>query len=704
LEIEAKFRIPDEPTFHRLLEATALAGYRLGDASRLDLHDRYLDTADWAIMAWGYTCRLRQVGDRYLATLKGLGAASGVVHRRAEHQVELLASLLPSDWPPSVARDLALRLCGNEPLDTLFEIQQTRHSRPILDGERTVAELSLDHVCICRGESVALTFLELEAELAPDGTEDDLSRLAEALQGEWALVPESRSKFERGLALFDIGTVDREGAEETGPRLTDRERAIVERLSDERDVIARRARLLLAWDDGLPRAAWVERSGLSPRRVRHWLSLFKQRRLGIFPERELEALAEEDLLPRSPESEAVREGEPDKSARRGSGERSVADVRAAVVEEEALDMAALAGDLDLFLEAADEVLAAGSMRGLTAERRRAPSGPIKLLSRPGILPDDSMSEAGRKTFRFHFRRMLYHEPTTRQGEDIEALHDMRVATRRMRAAFQVFGDFYEPEAVARYQKGLKRVGRALGAVRDLDVFREKARAYLDGLPETQRGSLDGFLIVLGAQREKARKEMLAYLNSPRYQRFVERFGRFVETRAMEGLPVSLDDGEPRPHRVRHVAPMVIYERLAAVRAYDEWVTIPNPPLTRLHALRIACKRLRYSLEFFKEVLGPDADQVIDEVVTLQDHLGDLQDAVVASGILRDFLVWGTWGHDSVGKRSPDLEAPVIAPGVASYLATKQSELQHLLSAFPPAWARLTSLEFSGMVAEAILVL
>ncbi len=50
-----------------------------------------------------------------------------------------------------------------------------------------------------------------------------------------------------------------------------------------------------------------------------------------------------------------------------------------------------------------------------------------------------MSEAGRKTFRFHFRRMVYNEPGTRLGEDIEAMHDMRVATRRMRAAFRVFG-------------------------------------------------------------------------------------------------------------------------------------------------------------------------------------------------------------------------------------------------------------------------
>ncbi len=87
-----------------------------------------------------------------------------------------------------------------------------------------------------------------------------------------------------------------------------------------------------------------------------------------------------------------------------------------------------------------------------------------------------MSEAGRKTFRFHFRRMLYNEPGTRLGQDPEALHDMRVATRRMRAAFRVFGSYYD-ESVAPYEKGLKQTGGMLGTVRDLDVFRQKILDY-----------------------------------------------------------------------------------------------------------------------------------------------------------------------------------------------------------------------------------
>jgi CHAD domain-containing protein len=329
---------------------------------------------------------------------------------------------------------------------------------------------------------------------------------------------------------------------------------------------------------------------------------------------------------------------------------------------------------------------------------------VELLKTPGIEPGDPMSEAGRKTFRFHFRRMLYNEPGTRLGEDIEALHDMRVATRRMRAAFRVFEEHYRPKVIAPYVKGLKRTGRALGAVRDLDVFRAKIESYLATLPLAERDCLDDLLSVLAMRREAARERMTSYLDGKRYRQFVEEFGLFVETEGMGSLSVTLDGGEPWPYRVRHVAPVAIYERVAAVRAYDEWVTIPDPPLERLHALRIACKRLRYSLEYFQEVLGPSTKEVIRVIVALQDHLGDLQDAVVASSILRDFLVWGTWEPDTAGESPPTLDEPVVAPGVAAYLAAQQSELRHLVETFPEAWQRLTGAGFSQMVAEVVAVL
>jgi CHAD domain-containing protein len=311
-----------------------------------------------------------------------------------------------------------------------------------------------------------------------------------------------------------------------------------------------------------------------------------------------------------------------------------------------------------------------------------------------------MSEAGRKTFRFHYRRMLHNEPGTRLGQDIEALHDMRVATRRMRAASRVFAPHYTPKVVTRSQKGLKRTGRALGPVRDLDVFRAKIQDYVSTLPQSQQHDLDGFLAVLEAHRDLARERMNAYLDSDKYARFKDRFGQFVETEGLGSRPITFDDGEPPPYRVRHVAPVVIYQRLAAVRAYDEWVSIPDPPPERLHSLRIACKRLRYTLEFFREVLGPDTKVLIKSIVAIQDHLGNLQDAVVARALLADYLQRGVWGREMAPEAQPG--APVDVAGVESYLDAKQAEFEHLLESFPEVWRRVQEEEFSQMVAEAIV--
>jgi CHAD domain-containing protein len=334
-----------------------------------------------------------------------------------------------------------------------------------------------------------------------------------------------------------------------------------------------------------------------------------------------------------------------------------------------------------------------------------PEMPRTLPERPGLEADDSMAEAACKTFYFHLQRMLYHEPGTRLGEDIEELHDMRVATRRMRAAFRVFGDYLDMKQMAPFVKGLRRTGRALGAVRDLDVFWEKTQHYLDSLPAGQQVDLSPLRLAWEAERERARERMLVYLNSERYIRFKKEFAEFLQTPGAGALPVTSRQGEPISHRLRHVVPVVIYQRLATVRAYDEWVTAPDVPLERLHQLRIAAKGLRYAVEYFREVLGPEAKEVINEVKALQDHLGDLQDAVVASNLLRDFLTWGTWGQVKAKNGAMSLPSePVIAPGVAAYLAARQTELQRLVDAFPQIWSRFQDPRFSQLVAVVVAVL
>ena len=681
LEIEAKFRVPDEQTLLHLLGTSALAGYTLGPVVEAELRDCYLDTPEGAFLAAGYAFRLRHEADQTIVALKGLGHAEGAVHRRAEHEMTLPATLRPEEWPAGPVRDMVLRLRGDQPVEVLFEICQIRRTRQILDGERLVGGLFGDKVSVYdgraaktwdaesvteralgveasssespaqKGDPIDGDYMELEVELLPSGTDEDLARIVRELHTNWNLDSVSESKFQRALAMVHDDRLAKDIEPGSAPRLTAEERKCLLQLAEGRAVLARRARLVLAWDEGAPLAEMLTASELSPRQARFWRRAFRKSRLGIFPEYALLS--------------AARGEEPN----------------------------------------ADRAQSVGVSTEPGGYAEPAPPSPeiapaAGRPNRPSFSADDLMSEAGRRVLGYHFQRMLLNEPGTREGVDIEALHDMRVATRRMRAAFRIFGGHFERDTIAPHVKALQRTGRALGEVRDLDVFEQKTQAYVESLPEALTGGLDAFMIELHAQRDAARRKLLAHLDSARYERFVARFTKFIDS-PEESLSASRQRAEPpKPCLVRHVAPLAIMERLAAVRAFEGWVDAPDAPLERYHALRIATKRLRYALESFSEVMGPESQTLIKKTVALQDHLGRLQDGVVASGILRDFLVWGTWG--SALDTRPHGRAPtLIAPGVALYLAERQSEVQKLVAGFPAVWSTITAPEFVRRLTAAL---
>ena len=181
--------------------------------------------------------------------------------------------------------------------------------------------------------------------------------------------------------------------------------------------------------------------------------------------------------------------------------------------------------------------------------------------------------------------MLEHEEGTRLGEDPEELHDMRVSTRRMRMALRVFADYLDPDVLRPVLKGLRRTGRTLGAVRDLDVFDEKTQVYLDGLPDERAGDLDGLLEAWKAERDKQREHLVTYLDGKRYRRFVERTQELLDGPAEALAPRNIVT--PRPQRVAQVLPGVLYKDMAVVWAFEGQLGGLETPLPRFHALRKA---------------------------------------------------------------------------------------------------------------------
>ena len=413
------------------------------------------------------------------------------------------------------------------------------------------------------------------------------------------------------------------------------ERPVHEAYAAGDDPYAKRALALLALDAGVTQIEAAARAGLSTRRVRYWVTRYRAEGVAIY----------------GASAEATAEG-----------------------HEEELGGAPAEAAADLAADPADEK-----------------------KKRPGILPADTMAEAAVKTLRFHLARMLEHEDGTRLGEDMEELHVMRVSTRRMRMSLRVFEDYLDPEALRPVLKGLRRTGRKLGAVRDLDVFQEKTQHYLDTLPAERAGDLDGLLAACREERERQRGHLVDYLDGSRYRDFVEYFEELLDG-PLERL-AARPSSDPRPQRVAQVLPGVLYKDMAEVWAFEGRLGGIDTPLPLFHALRKGCKGLRYTLEFFEDVLGPGARPLIKTVKGLQDHLGDLQDAVVTSGVLRDFITWGTWRHS--GHDLPGPVEVIVAPGAARYLVVRQEEMERLILTFPEAWPTLAGSGFSRELATVI---
>ncbi len=144
-----------------------------------------------------------------------------------------------------------------------------------------------------------------------------------------------------------------------------------------------------------------------------------------------------------------------------------------------------------------------------------------------VPPDASYKEAARITLRSQFDTLMAALPGTIQGDDIEALHDMRVASRRLRAALSVFADAFAVKPFRDIETQVADVTDALGAVRDADVQIEFLSAKRDAAPDSEKIGLDALIDSLSKQRDKDRRVMTNALARLEKSKFAVRFERLL---------------------------------------------------------------------------------------------------------------------------------------------------------------------------------
>ena len=690
IEVELKYQVADLAIGERLLGSDRLGKFVPDGEIRVAEHDdRYLDTPEGVLEAARMAVRLRVEGDQTTLTVKSPGSVEGALRRREELEGPADTSNPPTSWPPSAARDRLLELIGDRPLHELVTIRQFRRKRDFVTAEATV-ELSLDEVRIVVDHHTVDRFIELEAELTR-GPEDALGPLIGLLDGRPGLSPTVSSKLARALEAAAT--------------------ARAETLAPPGEIAGVAA----------PEAETKVEPKSEPA-----------------PEAKTKAKAAAKVQP-EPVAEPVAEAEPGPVAEAEAGPNSIAEAGSNPIAEAGSNPIAapappppagshdLGSDPDELEDASDsrvdeavdepgdeaddellpivelphasddpldlpdlaeaepevEVRAARSRKGGEIPEEE-PVVRLATSKNPGVAAEDFHSEAGRKVLRFHLARMLEREAGTREGSDPEELHGMRVATRRMRAAWRVFGDAYRPARTRLYRRRLRELAGLLGAVRDLDVLIEATEAYGDAIGRDDRKSLEPLLATWRGQRETARERLLERLDSRGYARFIEDFVDFVSTPGRDTIPAEAT----APHRVRDTAASRIWTAYEHVRAYEavlRWADVAT-----LHQLRIAAKRLRYTIEFVREPLGPDAAPLIARIVNLQDHLGFMNDAEVAATMARTFLV-------EHGNELSEAEAEAIG----RYLVSREREVARLKRTVGSAWRGVAGVYFRRALGRTI---
>ena len=129
-----------------------------------------------------------------------------------------------------------------------------------------------------------------------------------------------------------------------------------------------------------------------------------------------------------------------------------------------------------------------------------------------ITADATYVQAAHTSLRHQLHELMENLPGTRAGDDPEALHDMRVASRRLRAAVSVFAAAFPPKPFQALEKQVAGVTDALGVVRDADVLIEFVTQARAGATESERVGIDAFLDHLKKQRDHGRGDLVKALD------------------------------------------------------------------------------------------------------------------------------------------------------------------------------------------------
>lgn len=231
-----------------------------------------------------------------------------------------------------------------------------------------------------------------------------------------------------------------------------------------------------------------------------------------------------------------------------------------------------------------------------------------------------------------YQRLVKQEAGVLQDTDPEYLHQMRVGTRRLRTALQVFDEAVKLPKPAQ-DRHVRAFTKVLGQLRDLDVQIAALKTqYRPQLPPVEQEMIDRAVASLHKQRAKVFAEVKAALVQSEYRNFKTAYEKWTEApelTALAQLPLEV------------ALPDILSPLLSELLLHPGWLTAAAEQSTSsgimLHELRKTCKHARYQAEFFADFYGESFQDWVGELRQLQEDLGTLQDTHVLLSVLADHL-------------------------------------------------------------------
>jgi CHAD domain-containing protein len=264
-------------------------------------------------------------------------------------------------------------------------------------------------------------------------------------------------------------------------------------------------------------------------------------------------------------------------------------------------------------------------RNDSVERRRISTRPAPSLNGEGNTLADHLGKLVDNRL-----ERLSHCRHWRHAEDpVEAVHDLRVASRRLRAFINVFRPLLDSEIIERTEKPLRRVTRAARSLRDLDVQVELLIDRLEhAASDAERGALEHLLEQLETGRSRAGR------------RAEKRLGKVDFDELQVSVSAALGETVARlPHERSEAAVLArelldpFVDQAAKDKPADDGLEYPE----EMHRLRVDLKKLRYGMELFQPAFGDSYDALYARVEGLQELLGKHHDLVVLGGIVEELI-------------------------------------------------------------------